>query len=529
MKKRIYIKEWLAIKPYDRKVSTDTYYLKLCNEVKDILIDHDEFALSLGNEIINFLSCFLVSYFEDIISGTNIWNTFVKKHTEMYGKKLPFYPAHEYYENEINEADVTFLIWYYLDTIKKEAFINPYAKFIADAAKDVMSLFDQHYEYAPENEVLMSYYMIDKNETDYYEVRNIINNILFNTYLFHTDTNFRLIESEKDIIESDPNNENLIAYLNENMDTFVHGRCTRLLGMKGKEWAAEILGKSHPLFDDLNNISKKILGFFLYKGQDETDVTVEHIATGKKFLLTKKSFDQHTDLHEIDTIMLMGIVRWKDEWWFSGVYVQLEYNEELVQKERASENGRKAVAFLDHGVMGLESLKMQEQAFLEFNNNSHIAFLPAEKIDGFLQDFMEEYNKSLNIPINKLEESRKRVRDEGYSTEENQKPVLPEIKDPGVVFFNPRSGCEISWGILNAFPDKENPFFNKEESEDDVFFLLMAKDISKELAMYCIDNYKDKLPFFETDKGAKYLEDIDFLLRYWKMEKYHSEPSLFYV
>lgn len=36
MEKRIYIKDWLRLKPYIKQTKTDIYYLKICNEVKSI-------------------------------------------------------------------------------------------------------------------------------------------------------------------------------------------------------------------------------------------------------------------------------------------------------------------------------------------------------------------------------------------------------------------------------------------------------------------------------------------------------------
>lgn len=36
IKKKIYIKDWLELKPYESHKATDTYYLKMANEVKSI-------------------------------------------------------------------------------------------------------------------------------------------------------------------------------------------------------------------------------------------------------------------------------------------------------------------------------------------------------------------------------------------------------------------------------------------------------------------------------------------------------------
>ena len=56
-KNRIYIKDWLRLKPYESQTLTDSYYLKLTNEIHKILIKkHSDFLnLHLNKEqIINF-------------------------------------------------------------------------------------------------------------------------------------------------------------------------------------------------------------------------------------------------------------------------------------------------------------------------------------------------------------------------------------------------------------------------------------------------------------------------------------------
>jgi hypothetical protein len=92
MNKRIYIKDWMKLKPYEREAKTDMYYLRQSNEVKDAIIGSGytrAFKAYLTDDEINLLSCFLTSYFEDIISGTNIWNSFVSNHTRLYNETRP--------------------------------------------------------------------------------------------------------------------------------------------------------------------------------------------------------------------------------------------------------------------------------------------------------------------------------------------------------------------------------------------------------------------------------------------------------
>ncbi|WP_221407987.1 DUF3843 family protein [Proteiniphilum sp. X52] len=530
MKKRIYINDWLLFKPYEHPVKTDMYYLRICNDVKRVLCaDNNFFTLAnrFDEKEINSLACFLTSYFEDIISGTNIWKSFVRVHMRLYNKQLPFYDLQEYYEGEINTQEVCFLTWYFFNTIQDEIFFNPFNPFFLEAAGAVMSVFDDAWDHAPENDDLSSFYRMNDTERDFYAARQFVETVLFRTYLFGIDSIPVLEEKNDEIITKYRNDEKLMFFLNENTDALIHHHRTRLLAFTGKEWAAEIIGESHPLKSDFLEMSPKIQGYFLYKGQDQTDVFIEHIASGKRFHLTKKSFDHADKLKVIDTIIFIGIVKWKGEWWFSGTYFQAPFNKELVAYEKSSIQSRAQVNFLDHQSNDVdEMLKQQEKAFLDFNHGSPIAFLPVGETEGFMKAYMEFFNKSLNLSEKEIKESEERIRKEGMKKPDDQSFDFPEDFETGLVFFNPKSGCEMVFEVNSAFPLPDNPYFRPELSEEHIQCLLMDESISSELVMFCIDNCREELPFFNAGPGQLYLEDIDFLLRFWKRDNYYTLPAV---
>ncbi len=530
MKNKIYIKDWLELKPYKEQTETDSYYLKICNIVKKAITTNKQSHILmeyLDNSEINILSCFLTSYFEDIISETNIWNSFVKIHWRLYKKQLPFYSLDEYYEDEINFQDICFLIWYFLNTIQEEKFISPFNKFILEIAAEIIFIFEDEWDYAPENEFLKLFYWIDENEEDFYIARNLIDTILFKTYLFYPDAFLKLKEFQLKIIEKNKDDENVIMFLNDNRDNTLHTIHTRLLSLKGKEWASEILGKNHPLSKEFLNMPPKILGLFLYKGQDDYNIFIEHIASGKKFELTKKSFERSDILTEDYPILYIGIAKWKNEWWFSGVYFHQSFDPDIILNEKNSIQSRMAVDFLDYKSINPDkTLEMQLKAFKNFNNGSQIAFIASDKIENFFQKYIEYFNNSLNLSSKEIKAAKQRAKKEGFFNTGKKSLNFPEISKSGLVFFNPKSGIETAFSVNSAFPLSNNPFFNIDESENAVMFLLLSEEMSAELAYYCINNCKSDLPFFNDGIGKAYLEDIDFLLRFWKRKNYFSKPSI---
>lgn len=481
----------------------------------------------MDNGGINLLSCFLTSYFEDLISGTNIWNAFVRAHQRLYNKQLPFYSLDEYYEEEINQQDVSFLIWYFLNSVQEEKFISPFNDFIVETAKKVIDIFDNAWENAPENAHLRKFYEIDQKQNDFYIARKLIDVVLFKTYLFYPDTLLILIEQEMEIIENSNEDDRINMYLNENRNRTLHKTHTRLLSLKGKDWVAEILGTNHQLYNDFLNISNKIKGFFLYKGQDTNNIFIEHVASGKKFNLTKKSFDHSETLKDLDTILYIGIAMWRDEWWFSGVFFQQPFNADLILGEKNSLESRMAVDFLDHPSKATdEVLQKQLSAFKEYNNGSQIAFLQSASIKEFINGYITFFNTTLNLSEDEITAAKQRATDDGLLDTHDLHLDFPKETETGLVFFNPKRGCETALDVNSAFPMSSNPYFEEEDSEEHVMNLLTDESLSTELVLFCIDNCKTKLSFFTNDSGKRYLDDIDFLLRFWKKDNYHSIPAI---
>ena len=528
---KIFINEWLSIKPYKKQVKTDYYYLKLSNDIKSILEKNasDEFFKYIDKQIdFDAFCCFIASYFEDIISNTNIWNSFIKLHTRIYNKKLPFYNVDEYFDNEINQQDVAFLIWYFINGYDDDLFLNPNSDFILQASTLIMTILEKEFEYAPENEFLYSFYQLNDNENDFYIARNYIDKILFQSYLFFYDTNMRLYESNAEILEKKKNKEHLLMFLNENRDSLLHKSSTKLLALKGNVWAAEILGNKKPVSVDLLQMSPKITGLFLYKGHDSKDIFIEHIASGKKFNMTKKSYDNIHLLKEIDLIMFIGIVKWRDEWWFSGVNTISSFNPDIILDEKNSIASRSQVNFIDYQTTDINDyLNKQFNVFLKYNKGQQIAFLHSDKINEFIRKYVEFFNKSLNLSDKEIEEALQRARKDGFlKNDDNQEFDFKHNSESGLVFFNPISGIEIAMNINSAFPMENNPFYNLKDSIEDFEALLMSDSLSKELLMFCIETCKDKLIFFNDNIGEIYIENIDFLSRFWKKESYYSKPSI---
>ena len=413
-KNRIFIKDWLIQKPYDSQTNSDIYYLKLCNKVYTIFQEPMYLKLLdlVNDEDLKQISCVIVGYFEDIISNIGLWKTFVNQHQKMYGKKLPFYQIEEYYDNEINEEDVCFLMWYLLNSMQNKTLVGPKSELILVVANKILEVLEEEYEYAPENNLLKSFYQLNDDETDYYTVRASIDQLLFNSYLFFSDTRIRLEEGVLETINDF--NQNTLALMDAYRDNFIHDAYTSLLGIKGKDWLAELLGKNHPLYDNLKSMGPKLEGYFLYKGQDNKYVFLEHIASEKKFHLLKKSFDMASELTTIDNMVCIGLVQWSDEWWFSGVFIQTDFDANIVLNEKNSVQSHHQLSSLPENKKIIqEVISLQKRSFLKQNNNSQLVFISTSKINQFMEEFTNFHNTQVKLTTaekKKIKENPKKRR-----------------------------------------------------------------------------------------------------------------------
>lgn len=514
-KNKISLQDWQDIKPYHNTSKTDTYYLDIANQIRE-QIYQNQFHLPLRDFIreegISLFCVFLTSYLEDIISGSEVWNSFVKKHQELYEKPLPFYETdNNYIEGEVNLQDVKFLTWYFINSVNKNILLNPKDAFVQNLAETILPILETEYEYAPENDLLKSHYQIEPTE-DYYTVRRLLDNILTRTYLFFPDTGITLLRQEEEIIQQ---GRNIETALNDNRDHFIHEMKTALLALSAKEWAMQILGEKNPVSKALTTMSPRVHGSFLLLGQTDTHLELEHIATERKFNLLKSSYPKHQDLKE-KSIIFMGIVEWLGDWWFSGISIASEYNEEVIAKERENQYARQSLSFMEDQNILEDTLKKHHYNFLIYNKETPIAFLRKEELDDFMNGYFKFFEETLDLSDEEKEKAVKKYKPKAQKSEENPEQVM-------VLFHNPNAGFELYSNIESAFHIKQNKFLNKEKSDQDFYQIFLANFYSKELIDYCIEVSRKKLSFFKNDYSDK---EIDFLTRFFKSNIYHTKPKL---
>lgn len=539
--------DWLVFKPYDTPNNVDLYYFKLAKKMKSIIKPNYEAGfLSLDIEgHLNAFCCFLTCYFEDKISRTNIYNTFVKLHTQLYERHLPFFDIEdeEYFVEDIYQEDIQVLIWYFLNLLSEDWYVSPRSKIINTLAKEVYALFDEAFEEAPENERLKEIFTFKplqqmQPENAYYDFRDQLYIFYFENYLLYPDIGIYLYKCQKEIVINLKNKDSdqlimplpqMINYvINEFNIRCVHNHRTKLLNLNSAEWFAAFLGEDHSFYETISKVKNWVTGDFLYKGHDEQYIFLDHIATDHRINLSRVSYEPISNFKEVDNIATLGMIQWNDEWWFSGNARISEFDADLILDCKNSTEERMAFAEIIESEVDNEFNDIFRKAFKRFNKGSDLAFLPVNEVNDFLQDFMAFHNDlRAEATEEKLEDSLKRARSKGYFGGDKKVELdLNDSIDAALIYASPSSGLEINTHACGAFPLKENPYYNEVDLEDSVKRLIQSQAASKELTLYCLENFGDQFTFLDNEENRYLKDNLDFVMRFCKGEKYYPKRTV---
>jgi len=533
-KERIFMDRWLLFHPYSTPAQTDFYYLRLCNETFSLMEENAylESAGLLNREEIKDLACFIVCYFEDVISGPGLWQAFTVQVKGLYGTYLPFYDLDpgDYYPDEINIEDIHFLIWYFISmTQYDENIISPEAFEWSDLPDRIIEIFEREYELAPENLRLKEHYKVSPDEEDFIVLKEKMRSIMLDSWLLHfqgKELVDMINEDSKKQVDKGKTEESIDLYIYDTVDSYVLSTYTTLLARQGKEWLAYTQGSDHPLFKEILGISGKKSGYYLFMGSENDKLLFQHIATETVLRVTSKSMDLPKDFVAEKSISFAGFVNWRGDWWFSGAQLSWEYNADLIEKEKNSESSK--MLFGEDSVLKKKKNEQLYTSFLKFNKGKPIAFVESEEMAGnFIQDFLIFHNDFLDAPAQEKRKGREKIMETNLRKRSGITSAQGSIGPvPGMIFFHRESGIQMAFGLNNLVPDPDNASYSahedRNENDPESMRLLYSSYISGDWMHYLVNNYDIPGLDFPGEGGRELLmENLDFMLRFWKRKGYY--------
>ena len=499
--------DWMKYHPYTQPSQTDFYYLKLCNHLLKENIDQP-FLKDLKWTEYKDLTCMLVCYFEDVISETAIWRSFTAEHQRLYGKILPFYDTdNDYYADEINHQDINFLVWHFLSIADENCLFNPFHPVISLFSLSVFEILETEYETAPQNTEFKEFLTISDSK-DLFVIRPVMQFLMTQSFLnYHflkkkMDEGFAAINKQKPRRE----HESMVKY--HFMLGLLCNSISPMLALRYNEQLANMIGKDHPRYHEIKTISKRYSLSCTVKGDDDTYFYLEHIATGQRINLVKDTLSP--DLKKSNIVpgkrLWVNVVKWGDEWALTGMMIIYDDRETIrtISDEKH---------LFDPEEPKFEMLDHHEECFKDLTAGNPFAyFANTKQYNDFVNRFRVHIFEKAN-PGETFPEKEKLI----YDEEEDMEDI--------VMFFNHHSGTELYPDLASAVNEPRNPYYKRGETVD-IQSLVTAKSISPEFLKYLIDN---QLITFIQEKemdDRTIIENLDFLMRYFKQEDYFSEPRV---
>lgn len=243
---KIYPKDWLQLHPYKQSDPTDLYYTNIANRIYGML-EETNLAYSFEKNEVKQICIRMAAYFEDVISGLNIWRSFITEHKALYGKYLPFYtPDDHYYDDEVNYEDIRFLLWHYTQQyhgLANSTFVGPDNAANGETASLIYQMFCEEWTTAPENERMQQLFAPETRYEDKDKYLNLLYWFHYQSYLF-TDSLQELTDTVKEYWEqAKEQNEQYIMAIHK---ALAHISKSAFLAYTSPKWFSLILPADHP-------------------------------------------------------------------------------------------------------------------------------------------------------------------------------------------------------------------------------------------------------------------------------------------
>lgn len=488
--KKIFPADWLKYHPYNRVDETDRYYIKVANEVLNLLDTCPIPEAFPSFETKKEVACCFTAWLEDMVSELGIWNAFTKECRKLYGRPLPFIEINEeeYLDEAINPEDVNFLLWHLFQRLSPHVLINPENPGINVVAWDLFDLLDAHCEDAPCNMRLLDYVDFEREElTDFLEYRKLIEWLHFDCYINYGNSESYEEKVLQQIAKYDFSKDyaDKVAYDQKIYDLFNHRN--HLLALTTPEWYAKIAAfyrfdENKSMFDDVEFRTQR--KYYLEK-EDEIYYYLIDILTHEEFPVFKKSTGHVPNAKPGSTLFNCALVRFGGEWWQNGVmigYDRKDLSQEDLEDTKEREKENKRAAYDD---------------FIRASKGELLMYFSSDKeLDTFLTKSM------------------------GY----NYAGGLEELKvGAGLILTaTPEEGLMVQKSGLKSIKDPRNPFYDPHVAKREaISFYAVSGFCPIEIVQYL--THKGYLPdaALNSVKGEErgrqlVRENWDFLIRYYQ-------------
>lgn len=361
-------KKWIAAHPYSQIDTHDKYYVGVAKEAYKVLSHSHLRNLSTppSDDDMVHMAVVLAAYLEDFICEIGIWKAFIERHMEVADRYLPFFELPDYDPDYINPEDIHLMVWAWANALQVEIFLDPVMFLRTEVVKGLWEVLEAAIDKAPATSFFDEYLQIP-DDPYFFDVRKRIEWLGIDSYLFgQLDLAAELEEKIQSDYRRRPDinddDRHLIQY-DLRLDVAIN-KITRFGGLRIPAMAARILRGSEKVLQKIAQISQKTSGRFLVQSITEAHYLLRHLPSNRELIVALQSGNKAVKLGEVITTSL---VKWGDEFWISGLIIGTQNDQVDIKREGATV----PLVFCTAAEyqFALDSLALQEQAFLEINGS----------------------------------------------------------------------------------------------------------------------------------------------------------------
>lgn len=468
---------------------TDVFYVKYARKLRD-KIKKADFERKLALEDMTEIALTLTYYLEDVVSGLGVWRSFIMEHKRMYGRYLPFYETDEehYYVDEINEADVRFLIWMIFQKRNSGMIVNPENSYMQRLAQEVFGVLDEDFEMVPVNNDLLEAMKNPVLYQDFYNLKTLMIQVCCMSYLFYYFTaqhRDRVVQQVNRIVgEGQP--LSVIEYMAESF-LGVHEK-TGPLAMKPQFWIGRML-EYWDMNEEANAVkqmeNRELQPYFVVEN-DHQRILLEDWQGQHFELMASDLLQGEADKVTKRKVMLGSLVKYKDHWYPNGGVSWLKQEDRFLKYREQKQSAQKQKELITDKVLRL---------------NQNCPFL-----------FFEDYSAMKKWIGENL-------KDEFQNTDTPELSEAHEQEKNLVAFVSPETGFLVLPGGACCVCHPDNPYYQADEAGAYAIKVLFDPHYSASEMVRCLVREKllpDAALFSEIseERGKQLLQDnLDFLLR----------------
>jgi hypothetical protein len=389
-------KRWLTTKPYRKPTPYDEEMAGVGRQLDQDLKQFDEFWRVMGEEYaadVHSLIDLALGYLEDVVSEVGFWRAFTQRNQEIMGRPLPFWSLEDYELGEINQADVNYLVWQFLN-LATAKFWSPDSVQMQAIAEVVYERLLDAYEYVPETDYYEQFLTLAA-EDDFFAVKNKLSWWARGGYLLCDEFGRKLIDEVHGFLEQKPNlpsslDHGTIAYALQ--DPYLYTKRSSYAALSTPEWMARVVRASDDVKRDLLAMKDYFYGIFRYEGTEGDQHQFYHTPSGRHYPVAVKDFPIDAYKAQPGSFLEFSLVAWQGKWYMSGLAVDVDVKPndlrvrplEHVPYKFATEPQREKMQ---------ENVRLLGEAFVETFGQWVVLFEGKEEANQQLNQFLQVYQQ----------------------------------------------------------------------------------------------------------------------------------------